>query len=172
MKPLFFMMPLLIPGPSQPGKAIDVYLRPLVDELKELWENGVSTYDASSGQNFQMKPTLLWTILDFPAYGNVFGWSTKGYHAYPICNDETFYERLRSKIGYTNHHCYLPKDHAWRMSKAYNGKIERKTRSLELPIDMVQDQLDQMSADNLGKHSSNKRVLSWTKVSILHELPY
>ena len=52
MKDPFFMMSLLIPRPSQPGKEIDVYLRPLVDELKELWENGALTYDASSGQTF------------------------------------------------------------------------------------------------------------------------
>ena len=31
------MMPVLIQGPRQPGNDIDVYLRPLVDELLELW---------------------------------------------------------------------------------------------------------------------------------------
>ena len=29
----------------QPGNEIDIYLKPLVDELKELWEEGVETYD-------------------------------------------------------------------------------------------------------------------------------
>ncbi|RVW26527.1 hypothetical protein CK203_107406 [Vitis vinifera] len=33
-------------GPRQPGKNIDVYLSPLVDDLKTLWEKGVETYDA------------------------------------------------------------------------------------------------------------------------------
>ena len=37
----FFMMSLLIPGRDSLGKNIDVYLRPLVDELKLLWEKGV-----------------------------------------------------------------------------------------------------------------------------------
>ncbi|KAH7838225.1 hypothetical protein Vadar_023686 [Vaccinium darrowii] len=36
MKDPFFMMSLLIPGPNQPGTNIDVYLRPLVDELNDL----------------------------------------------------------------------------------------------------------------------------------------
>ncbi|XP_028056483.1 uncharacterized protein LOC114260537 [Camellia sinensis] len=36
------------------GTDIDVYLRPLIDELKELWENGVMTYDASTEQTFWM----------------------------------------------------------------------------------------------------------------------
>src|SRR4051794_11525680 len=33
MKRKFIMMPVLIQGPKQPGNDIDVYLRPLVDEL-------------------------------------------------------------------------------------------------------------------------------------------
>ncbi|KAL4554290.1 hypothetical protein LXL04_039586, partial [Taraxacum kok-saghyz] len=43
-----FMMALLIPGPVSPGKDIDVYLRPLIDELKVLWEKGVETYEIAS----------------------------------------------------------------------------------------------------------------------------
>ena len=42
------MISLLIPGPQEPGKDIDVYLRPLIDELKELWSDGVETFDAST----------------------------------------------------------------------------------------------------------------------------
>ncbi|KAL5807331.1 hypothetical protein ACOSQ4_030064 [Xanthoceras sorbifolium] len=48
MKEPFMMLSLLIPGPHAPSKNIDVYLRPLIDELKELWEYGVKTYDAAS----------------------------------------------------------------------------------------------------------------------------
>jgi len=40
------MMPVLIQGPKQPGNDIDVYLRPLVDELLLLWkEEGVPVWD-------------------------------------------------------------------------------------------------------------------------------
>ena len=52
MKQPFFMMSLLIPGPRGPGNDIDVYLQHLVDELKELWEDGLHTWDASTNQNF------------------------------------------------------------------------------------------------------------------------
>lgn len=45
MKKPFSMLTLLIPGPRAPGRDIDVFLRPLTDELKELWETGVETYD-------------------------------------------------------------------------------------------------------------------------------
>ena len=37
MKRKFIMMPVLIQGPRQPGNNIEVYLRPLVDELLQLW---------------------------------------------------------------------------------------------------------------------------------------
>ncbi|XP_050289827.1 uncharacterized protein LOC126727977 [Quercus robur] len=34
----YFMLSLLIPSPHQPGNEIDIYLKLLVNELKELWE--------------------------------------------------------------------------------------------------------------------------------------
>ena len=52
MKQSFFMLSLLIPSPNAIGNDIDVYLQPLIDELKELWDNGVETYDASKKHNF------------------------------------------------------------------------------------------------------------------------
>ena len=61
------MLTLLIPGPKQPGNNIDVYLEPLVDDLKELWSNGVEAYDAASNSKFILKAILMWTINDFPA---------------------------------------------------------------------------------------------------------
>ena len=83
-------MSTLIPGPKAPGNDIDVYLQPLIDELKELWDNGVQTYDASMKEMFQLYVSILWTINDFPAYGNLSGWSTKGKFACPCCNKDTW----------------------------------------------------------------------------------
>jgi hypothetical protein len=46
MKRKYIMMPVLIQGPKQHGNDIDVYLRPLVDELLLLWkEEGVHMWD-------------------------------------------------------------------------------------------------------------------------------
>ena len=97
------MLSLLIPGPHQLGNEIDTYLKPLVDELKELWEEGVETYDTYNKEHFQMHATLLWTIHDYPRFGNVFGWRTKGYHSCYTCNDEPYSEALESKIEFINH---------------------------------------------------------------------
>ncbi|NAW49680.1 hypothetical protein FGF92_23900, partial [Salmonella sp. gx-f5] len=60
---------LLIPRPRSPGNDIDVVMQPLIKELKELWETGVITYDASTSTSFQMHVAVMWTINDFPAYG-------------------------------------------------------------------------------------------------------
>jgi hypothetical protein len=36
---------MVIPGPKSLGMNIDVYLRPLIAELKDLWVKGVLTWD-------------------------------------------------------------------------------------------------------------------------------
>ena len=54
MKQTYTMMSLLIPSPTEPRNDIDVYMQPLIEELKDLWVNGVETYDISKKQNFQM----------------------------------------------------------------------------------------------------------------------
>ncbi|GJV74325.1 hypothetical protein Tco_1494320 [Tanacetum coccineum] len=66
MKESSFMLTLLIPGPKSPGKDIDVYLRPLIDDLKDLWAKpGVETIDVATGLKFNMRAMVLWTINDF-----------------------------------------------------------------------------------------------------------
>ncbi|GJX07399.1 retrovirus-related pol polyprotein from transposon 17.6 [Tanacetum coccineum] len=46
MKESSFILTLLIPGPKSLGKDIDVYLRPLIEDLKVLWyRKGVETID-------------------------------------------------------------------------------------------------------------------------------
>ncbi|XP_063946088.1 uncharacterized protein LOC108212435 [Daucus carota subsp. sativus] len=65
----YMFMTLLVPGPNDPGKNLNVYLRPLIDELITLWNVGVETFDASAKTNFMMRAALLWTISDFPGLG-------------------------------------------------------------------------------------------------------
>ncbi|CAL1411205.1 unnamed protein product [Linum trigynum] len=50
MKPSNFILSMLIHGPDSLGDAIDVYLQPLIEELKSLWEEGVNTFDASKAK--------------------------------------------------------------------------------------------------------------------------
>ena len=73
MKQPYIFLSLLIPGPKAPENDIDVFLEPLVDKLKELWELGVQTYDASKNGTFNLRGALICTTSDFPAYGNLSG---------------------------------------------------------------------------------------------------
>ena len=75
MKEPHMFLSVIVPGPNNPKHKIDVFLQPLIAELKHLWEVGVETYDVSQKQNFQMRASLLWTISDFPAYSMLSGWS-------------------------------------------------------------------------------------------------
>ena len=47
MKRSSFMLSLLIPNPTSLENDINVYLQSLVEELKELWDVGVKTFDVS-----------------------------------------------------------------------------------------------------------------------------
>ncbi|XP_030479230.1 uncharacterized protein LOC115696468 [Cannabis sativa] len=76
---------------------IDVFLRPLVDELKELWVNGVDTRDCRTNTVFKLRAALLWTINDFPARSYLSG-----------------------------HRRFFPNNHRMRRDTQFDGKIERR----------------------------------------------
>jgi len=63
---------MIVPGSKNSGKKLDVFLQPLIDELKKLWIDGVNTYDIYRKENFQLRAALMY----FPAYGMLLGWST------------------------------------------------------------------------------------------------
>ncbi|XP_042425958.1 uncharacterized protein LOC122013798 [Zingiber officinale] len=126
MKSENMMLSLLIPGPTSPGKDMDVFLQPLIEELKKLWE-GVNTRDAVTSDIFLMHAAVLWTINDFPAYALMSGWSTKGYKACSTCNEETPSKGIRSKIAYIGHRCFLPLNDPMRRSKQFDGQMERRS---------------------------------------------
>ena len=53
------MLTLLISGPKQPGNDIDIFLQPLIDDLKILWDVGVEVYDAYLQEVFTLKVVLV-----------------------------------------------------------------------------------------------------------------
>ncbi|XP_021846453.2 uncharacterized protein [Spinacia oleracea] len=112
MKSTSFILSLLIPGKQGPGMNIDVYLQPLIHELKLLWE-GVDAFDAYSGKNFKMRAALHSTINDFPAYAMLSGWSTRGYKACPSCADSTYAYSFGGKVFYPGCRKWLPIDHPY-----------------------------------------------------------
>ncbi|CAJ2641052.1 unnamed protein product [Trifolium pratense] len=127
MKRKYIMLSMMISGPRQPGNDIDVYLSPLIDDLKVLWEEGVDVFDSYSGEQFNMRAMLFCTINDFPAYGNLSGYSVKGHNACPICEKKTCYKQLKNgkKTVYLGHRKFLNRYHPYRrLRKAFDGDQE------------------------------------------------
>ncbi|XP_026420318.1 uncharacterized protein LOC113316323 [Papaver somniferum] len=125
------ILSMLIPGKKQPGNDIDVYLQPLIDDLFELWEKGVQVYDSFTKTDFNLKALLMWTINDFPAYGNLSGCTYKGKAACPLCGENTLSNWLAfsRKTVYLNHRRFLRHNHPLRQKKDwFNGEIERKEK--------------------------------------------
>lgn len=180
MKESSFMLTLLIPGPKSPGKDIDVFLRPLVDELKMLWAEGVQMRDASTKTVFKMHATLLWTINDYPARSSLSGWSGQGYKACPTCNVDTPSCPITNKIAFIGHRRFLPKKHKWREDMLFNGKKETQDPPKPLSNAQILKQLKGLPDHVSGKHPSHGGVkrkraaseLNWTKRSIFFELEY
>ncbi|KAL4301596.1 hypothetical protein AHAS_Ahas17G0316700 [Arachis hypogaea] len=173
MKHEYFMLSLLIPGPKSPGNDINIYLQPLIEELKELWEVGVETYDASKNETFQMYAALMWTISDFSAYAMLSGWSTKGKLACPCCNHGTCsnYLKYSRKTCYIGHHAFLPEDHPWRANKRpFNGKVEYRQAPPLLSGTEALSQLEYV--DNSFGKLKPKKDGPWKKRSIFFDLPY
>ena len=114
MKRKFIMMPVLIQGPKQPDNDIDVYLRPLVEELLQLWNgNGVRTWDEHKQEEFNLHALLFVTINDWPALSNLSGQTNKGYHACTHCllDTDSIYLGSCRKNVYLGHREFLPTNH-------------------------------------------------------------
>ncbi|KAL6350674.1 hypothetical protein AAG906_028127 [Vitis piasezkii] len=178
MKRKFMMLSLLISSPQQLGNDIDIYLAPLINDLKTLWEIGVEAYDAYQREVFTLRVVLLWTINDFPAYGNLSGCTVKGYFACPICGPKTYSHRLKHgrKNSFTGYIHFLPCNHPFRKhKKAFNG--EQEFRSPPQPLS-GEEILLKMNAicNSLGKWKHDKSNVTytncWKKKSIFFELEY
>ncbi|XP_022003250.1 uncharacterized protein LOC110900686 [Helianthus annuus] len=171
MKRKYIMMSLLIQGPRQPGNDIDVYLSPLIDDLKTLWDSGVEVYDAYKKEHFQLHAMIFCTINDFPAYGNLSGYSTKGKKACPVCEDETSSTWLKNcnKTVYMGHRRFLPKGHSFRKKREeFNGEIETGTMRTRFDAFSRVENLNTV----LGKRSRDKSGINWKRKSIFWDLPY
>jgi hypothetical protein len=77
MKYEFMFLCLVVPSPDHPVPKLNVMLKPLIDELKELW-NGVEAYDSHKKHKFILCAAYLWSIHNFMANGIFVGWSIHG----------------------------------------------------------------------------------------------
>ena len=68
----YMFLTMIVLSLENPKSKIDVFMKPLINELLTLWSDGVPTYDISMKENFQMKVALMWTFNDFHIYRMLF----------------------------------------------------------------------------------------------------
>ena len=83
----------------------------VIDELKDLSEQGVQTCDAVDNSVFNIRAVLLWSSQDCKAC--------------PTCNKNTASIRVISKEAYIGHRRFLCRLQLLRNNKEIDGKIER-----------------------------------------------
>jgi len=183
MRSEFMFLSTVIPGPRSPGWNIDVCLRPLIDELAQLWSSGALTYDISRKQNFLMRAALMWTINDFLAYGMLSGWSTHGKLVCPYCmeNNKAFTLANRGKASFFDcHRRFLPLHHKYRKNRKdfFVGRVEKDVASPRLSGEELYDVVSEYGDIVFGLQSGKQKfpgfglTHNWVKRSIFFELPY
>jgi len=184
MKQSNFILSFLIPGKHAPGPDMDVYFEPLIEDLLDMFVEGVRTYDPSKGEYFQLRAAILWTITDFLGLGYVSGCVTSGEAACPDCHSDICSFRLGNgtKTCYMGHRRFLHREHQFRFD-------EQKFDSTELrqaPTPLSGEEILECTKDlviNFGKDPSRKKPISkrrkegeplviFKRRSIWFKLPY
>ena len=176
IKRKYIMLCMMIVGPRKPGNDINVYLTPLIEDLRKLWEEEVRVWDANVQQTFTLRAMVFCTINDFLAYGNLSGYSVKGHRACPICEKNTSFIQLKhgKKTLYNRHRRFLKPYHSYRrLKKAFNGSQENESAPKPLGGKEVYDWVKDIViifGKTQKKPSSETNI--WKKRSIFFDLPY
>ncbi|KAA0058195.1 hypothetical protein E6C27_scaffold274G005160 [Cucumis melo var. makuwa] len=140
------MLTLLIPSPKQSGNDFDIFLQPLIDDLKLLWD-GVEVYDVVNKSNFNLRAMLIWTINDFLAYGNL---------ARRFLPPSHPYRRKKS----------------WFDGKVEDRQVPRITNenAIDTQLKDFQNFMEKVDKKKRKRQKELKRM--WKKRSIFFDLPY
>jgi hypothetical protein len=163
MKQKFIMMSMIIQGPKQSDNNIDVYLRPLVDELLQLWDvRGVRVWDEHKQREFDLRALLFVTINDWPALSNISGQTNKGYNACTQYLNETesiYLDKSRKNV-YPWYRRFLPNRHPLRKKgKHFNGEAEIRSKPTRRTGDDVFDMVKGLKVI-FGKGPGRQPVLN------------
>ena len=191
-KKFFMSLCILISRKHSPSsKNIDVFIRPLLRELHQLW-NGIVAQDLSrieGNQCFLLHALLMWTISDFPTYALISGLSCKGYKGCLDCGPFIDSRMARtgdvradrttrgSKIVYGGIRRYLPRYHPYRRNCQFNGKTEHRFQPKPMTgEDIIRYATWRQSYLDLGgKEDAKEEPVHFTgvkRLSSLFELPY
>jgi hypothetical protein len=166
----------IIPGLDHPRTRLNVMLKPLIEELKQLWK-GVEAYDYDQKQKFNIRVAYLWSVHDFRAYNIFSGWRCNRILICPICMDTSYFcLKFRGKISYFDcHRCFLPLGHPFRLDndtfKKDNIVLKGPPRHLSGPE--ITDMLNNLILKKNGNEFIGyEKEHNWTHKCALWEPPY
>jgi hypothetical protein len=84
---------------------MNIFLRPLMEELKELWQ-GVDAYDSHLKSRFNLRATYLWSIHNYLAYEKFASWCIHGRLNCPLCMYDSHAFRLEHSKEVTIFDCH------------------------------------------------------------------
>ena len=156
------ILSLIIPGKRKPTN-LQVYLAPLIEELHIMWQ-GIDVEDKSRvGQQkkFNLKAILMWTMHDYPGYGDVSGLSVSGHHACPPCGMslKSRSSKHLHKVVYEGHQKYFDKDNP-------------KRRNVVEPKPKVWKAKDWYDHWMTCEPNKKKKIPGMKALNCFHTLPY
>ncbi|KAK1614799.1 hypothetical protein QYE76_020316 [Lolium multiflorum] len=170
---------MIIPGPKYPGKNMNVYLEPLVDDLVRGWEGrGIRTYDASKKEYFDMYVWYHTSLHDLPARALFCGWCTHGKWPCPQCRQAVTFFWLNKGGKYScfdEARQFLERRHAYRSDvKSFKkGRVVRGPKPIPKTGTEIKAELDALkpSPDGNGFLGYGE-THQWTHKPCLWKLPY
>jgi hypothetical protein len=176
LKEGFIFLALVIPDSKEPKKQINIFLRPLMEELKELWQ-GVDTYDNHLKCRFNLRVAYLWSIHDYLTYGKFVGQCVHGRLNCLVCMDESDAFRLQHGRKVHFFDCqqrFLPLSHEFRGDKESFQKAKRVRKGppkQKLGADIMK-MLSELKDSKNGGFKCYSEKYNWSHKSCLWELPY
>ncbi|KAK1612558.1 hypothetical protein QYE76_036231 [Lolium multiflorum] len=166
-------------GPKYPGKNMNVYLEPLVDDLVRGWEGrGIRTYDASKKEYFDMYVWYHTSLHDLPARALFCGWCTHGKWPCPQCRQAVTFFWLNKGGKYScfdEARQFLERRHEYRSDvKSFKkGRVVRGPKPIPKTGTEIKAELDalQPSPDGNGFLGYGE-THQWTHKPCLWKLPY
>lgn len=105
----------IIPGPKEPS-SLNTYMSPLVDELLDLWENGLSIEIGAQAAN--VRAALICAACDIPAARKLCGFLGHSSSHCPRCNIRFSYDKEYKKMDYSGITEYTSKSNSLHVQHA------------------------------------------------------
>jgi len=112
----------LIDGPKEPNAKFQQYVKPIVDELLEFWDEGWHLHHAVAGKSILCKGACTCCLQDGRASKACSMQSEAGhYHGCRICS---LHGQQANGVHYFQHTALLPLDHPYRIEEGGFGRFE------------------------------------------------